>query len=92
MNESINPTGDGKSSDPLTGKPASDPTYKEQTADVKADNGESHIVMGMKMDQEQYDAFMKGLSDSVIQQIKDDEASYNRTQDEIRLQEQIDEG
>ena len=90
MNDSVGPVSSGSGSDPDDTKVSgSNPTYKEQTA---SDDNESHNVMGMDMDKKQYDMFMKNLSDSVIDQIKKDEAEYNQTQQQIREEEQQDEG
>lgn len=90
MNDSVGGVSSGSGPNPDDNKVSgSAPTYKEQTAD--SDDGESHNVMGMDMDKKQYEMFMKNLSDSVINQIKQDEAEYNQTQQQIREEEQLDE-
>jgi hypothetical protein len=91
MNESIDPTDPNAATPPPTTS-SSQPTYKEDTKDVKADSGETHVVMGMTMNEEQYKTYMKNLSDTLINQIKQDDAEYTKNAQRILDDQKREEG
>lgn len=81
MNDFVDPVSGSYGSGSTQPTQSSNPTYKNQTEEK--DEGD-HVVMGMHMNDKQYEQFMKNMQQSISDQIKQDDEDRKRTDEQIK--------